>query len=278
MTQMTNLAVAADYADAMLVARRAKNWLFLLLLLLLLLQIGIFAAARFVPNVHLSATVQNATGSTATTQVSLVTHSAASDPSSQQRLSAFVQYLVGLSGFLGVVSVVVLAVVLLLIVGIMLVGRLVGVTHVTSAFVWCVVLAVLLVPWQSVLNSDVRSVRLKQSFRGHNSGDVISVDGAAASALVEAGAAEQGADVPAPATTDVRVPGVLYTWPELSRDYDFSNNAGLTTVLKWARFVGFPVIAIVLLLLVQGRSSRGLRFALGEAEMQVNVNTVNPIP
>ena len=38
----SNLAVAADYADAMLVARFWKNLLFLALFLLLLIQIAVF--------------------------------------------------------------------------------------------------------------------------------------------------------------------------------------------------------------------------------------------
>ena len=40
------LATAADYADAMMIARRAKNWLFLLLLLFLLIQLSAFFVAR----------------------------------------------------------------------------------------------------------------------------------------------------------------------------------------------------------------------------------------
>ena len=37
----STIITAADYADALTVARRAKNWLFLLLLLMLLAQIAI---------------------------------------------------------------------------------------------------------------------------------------------------------------------------------------------------------------------------------------------
>ena len=46
-TPPTTLAVAADYADAMLVARRAKNLLFLLIFFSLLAQISIFFLARY---------------------------------------------------------------------------------------------------------------------------------------------------------------------------------------------------------------------------------------
>ena len=46
-------AVAADYADAMLVARRAKNWLVFFLSLILLIQLGVFFAARYVPGMKI---------------------------------------------------------------------------------------------------------------------------------------------------------------------------------------------------------------------------------
>ena len=42
----SNIATAADYADAMMIARRAKNALFLVLLLMLLLQVVTFFVAR----------------------------------------------------------------------------------------------------------------------------------------------------------------------------------------------------------------------------------------
>jgi hypothetical protein len=43
----TPLAVSADYADALLTARRAKNWLFLFLMIGLLAQLSIFFVAKF---------------------------------------------------------------------------------------------------------------------------------------------------------------------------------------------------------------------------------------
>jgi len=271
MTQHATLAIAADYADAMLVARRAKNWLFLFLLLFLLSQIGIFLVARFVSSVHLTATIQSAGGSTSTTQVAVLPSPAAELTTGQRVAAPIVRYAVDLTNFACIVLVFVLAVVLLLIVAIMLVGRLVGVTHVTSAFVWCVVLAALLIPWQSLFNSELRSIRLLRDWRGHVAGEVISTDASAAAALVDAGAAENAPSTLSTAMPDLRIPGVLYTWPELSRDYDFSNNEPRLAMVKWARFVGWPVVAIILLLVIQARSSRGLRFALGESEMQVNV-------
>jgi hypothetical protein len=220
----SNIATAADYADAMMIARRAKNTLFMLLALMLIIQIATFFVARMtnyiVPdtNKSLAESLPPATAP-ATTQPT----------EAHTRITPSVlRYLTALIDFLGIVLIVVLAVVLLLIVKIMLVGRLIGVAQVTSAFIWCVVVAVLLFPWQAFLqNTDF--------------------------------------------TGDFKLPGVLYTWPELTHptlgakftSTGFDN----PTILRWARFVGWPVAALVFLLIVQAKSSRGLRAALGETEL-----------
>jgi hypothetical protein len=136
------------------------------------------------------------------------------------------EYLIGLTGFLGIVLVLVLAIVLLLLVQIMLVGRLIGVSLVAASFVWSVVLAALLFPWQAFLNN---------------------------------------ADLTA---VDFKIPGVLYTWNELVHDAAFAATDIPTSILKWSRFVVFPVLAVVLLLLIQAKSRRGLRLALGEAQLE----------
>src|SRR5580765_8242384 len=116
MTRST-IAVAADYADAMLIARFWKNLLFLVLFLILLVQIGVFLGVRF----YTSKTDAGLTiNSTVTTQPTVL---------AGQDLSSGLFYLVNVTVFLAMIAVVVLSVVLLLIVGIMLVGRLIGVTH-----------------------------------------------------------------------------------------------------------------------------------------------------
>src|SRR5687768_12077381 len=46
-TSTATLAVAADYADAMITARRAKNWLFILVLFVLLSQLAVFFLVKF---------------------------------------------------------------------------------------------------------------------------------------------------------------------------------------------------------------------------------------
>jgi uncharacterized Tic20 family protein len=220
----TTLAVAADYADAMLVARRWKNILFLALLLMLLVQIGLFLGVRFYGSGSVSVTA----GAPDATQPAI---------QATKDLAPAVAFATNFVGFFSMICVVVLAVILLLVVIIMLVGRLIGVAHVTSAFVLCVVLATLLFPWQSLWNYPI---------------------------------ADTTQVVPDPIEhvgigPHFGFPGVLYTWPELRHRAHFDNR----DILGWARFVGWPVVALILLLSVQARSGRGLKFALGESEVQV---------
>lgn len=253
-------AVAADYADAMLVGRRAKNVLFLLLALVLLIQLAMFFVARYVPSARFHADVvtrnaQNASGdSTSSKTVSVVERQPTAGGGS--RLSApILEYITAVTDYVGVLFSIVLAIVLLLIITIMLVGRLVGVAHVTGAFCWSVLFLVLLFPWQALLNSQYAT-------RVGTGAVATTSTGGSGAATPVTGATE---------APDVRIPGVLYTYPELRRDYDFSNANTWVAVLKWARFVGFPILALIILLIVQGRSSRGLRFALGEADVPIEV-------
>ena len=136
------IATAADYADAIMTARRAKNTLFLLLLLILIGQMALFFLGR--QNVvKLSDSPAPAVSVEAKTQPT----TAPVVPSA--RALSILEYVVGLTAYLGVALTIVLAVVLLLIVKIMLVGRLIGVARLTSAFIWTVVLFALLFPWQA---------------------------------------------------------------------------------------------------------------------------------
>src|SRR4051812_41257312 len=48
----TPLAVSADYADALLAARRAKSWLFFFLMIGLLAQIAVFFIAKFTTRIE----------------------------------------------------------------------------------------------------------------------------------------------------------------------------------------------------------------------------------
>jgi hypothetical protein len=208
----SSIITAADYADALTVARRAKNWLFLLLLLMLLAQIVVFFVARNSDFI----VAKQVEPSASTTQPVV----------EQNTLADVLQYLTGLIDFLGMAFVVILALVLLLIVHIMLVGRLVGVARVTSALVWCFVLGVLLFPWQAFLNNATFT---SETFK---------------------------------------IPGVLYTWSELVHRARAQTTGGPEILLYWARFVGFPLVAVVILLTIQAKSNRGLRQAMGETSDQ----------
>ena len=230
----SNIATAADNADAMMIARRAKNTLFLLLMAMLALQLVTFFVARMTNHVipapadtSLAGSVSPTTAPSATTQASAAVSPA--DTASHTTLAGQVlRYVTALIDFLGILLIIVLAMVILLIAKIMLVGRLIGVAQVTSAFIWCVFLVVLLFPWQAFLqNTDF--------------------------------------------TGDFKIPGVLYTWNELTHPTLGAKFQGLDvyqTALRWTRFVGAPVVAIILLLVVQAKSSRGLRAALGESELE----------
>src|SRR2546430_9269702 len=206
MTTMPDpIATSADYADALLVARRAKHWLFLLLMLMLLIQIALFFVARYTNLI--------------------VPPSATTQPSP---VFGKLQYLTALASFLGTVLPVLLSFVLLLIVNIMLVGRLIGVARVTSAYVWCLLLILMLFPWQAYFGgtTDPR---------------------------------------------DFRVPGVIYSWDELLLYAKFPTADVKLAILKWARFVIFPILTLIVLLLVQGKSNRGLRQAMGQAEPDLKI-------
>ena len=254
------IAVAADYADAMMTARRAKNWLFILLLLVLLVQLTVFFLLRFhVIRLGGEASVTVPTGVEVSTQPADsstqpsdgTTQAVAAETETTTKsflVDDVLRYVIPVTDFLGVTLAVVLGIVLLLLVTIMLVGRLIGVSHVTSAFIWCVLLTAMMFPWQAFLLGTYRPARPPSD--------------------MSSGGADRyrfESDPP------FKIPGALYTWEELRRDYNFDHDNWLQDGLKWVRFAAFPVLALLLLLMVQAKSSRGLKFALGESEVQVEL-------
>jgi hypothetical protein len=143
------------------------------------------------------------------------------------------QYVIGLTDFGGVTLSIVLSVVVLLLVQIMLVGRLIGVARVTSAFIWALVLIVLLFPWQAFLNNvafDHPEFKIP--------GVLYTWDELRLNAKV-------GLDSDHPILLPQKI-------------------------LLWSRFVAFPVISVLILLAIQIKSNRGLRQALGEADYPVD--------
>jgi hypothetical protein len=233
----TEIATAADYADALLTARRAKNWLFLILLFILLAQIAIFLSMRHWPGIAAASLHPG-------------------EASKSYQWAARMRYIIAVTDFLGVALVIVLAMVLLLITKIMLVGRLIGVSRVTSAYIMTLVLGVLVFPWQSLL--------------GNASFVPLPAVVSAATLPAGPGATVRSTAAVAPADTSFKIPGVLYTWGEVTHPIDGANFQTANTsaaALHWARYIGFPLVAIILLLLVQSRGTRGLRQALGESAM-----------
>lgn len=205
------IATAADYADAMITARRAKNIILLLILLTLLAQIGIFFGVHF---------------------TNVLDAAAATSPSTQpvRNWSDLLNFFSNAAMFLCLVLSIVLGFVLLLIVNIMLIGRLIGVARVTSAYIWSLVLLFLLFPWQFFLDSS----------------------GLTMSHIAW------------------KIPGVLWTWAELVRDAKFSNDLTTPNVLHWVRFVGAPLFAVCIVLAIRIKSTRGIRQALGEDDAALN--------
>lgn len=210
MTHDPGIVTAADYADAMMTARRAKNIILLLLLLVLLAQIAIFFIVKYT-NVLVTAPAL----STATTQPAFMS-------------PATMNFLTNACMFLALVLSIVLGFILLLIVNIMLIGRLIGVARVTSAYIWSLILLFLLFPWQFFL--DNVGLTMQQ--------------------------------------IAWKIPGVLWTWSELARDAKFSNDPFFPNAfIHWARFVGMPLVALIIVLAIRIKSTRGIRQALGEDAM-----------
>ena len=144
--------------------------------------------------------------------------------------------------FLGAIFSIILAIIVLLIVLTMLVGRLLGVANTTSAFVWAVVLAVMMFPWHLFYSPET-----SRDTMSTNSADI--------------------------RLDDYRWPGATYTWGELKQGANFTGDQTKIAVLRYARFVGYPFVALVILFMVQAKSGRGVKYALGEAEVHVDVTT-----
>jgi hypothetical protein len=199
MTQATNLiASAADSADAIIAARRFRNVLTGILLVILIAQLTVFLVYRF-------------------------RGPFAAAGADHPFWLDFAQYATGTLVFIATVTSILLSVTLLLLTLVLLVGRLLGVGGATQAFLWSVLLAMLLFPWQALLW------------------------------------------FPGVAGTEFRIPGALYTWSELVRSARFGLDSEVDVwngLLKWARFVVFPLVAMILLGFVHLRSRRALRQAL----------------
>jgi hypothetical protein len=203
-----HLAASADYADALLAARKAEAIFTLLILFVLVAELSLFFVLRFYwPLKPFPAPVE-------------------------QHARDLVQYGVGLLDFGALVLPALLSLALLIILQVQLVGRLLGAGQMTSAFFWSVLLALLLFPWQAVLNNPAI-----------NSDPVADALG-------------------------MKIPGVVFTWAEISNSNVGASFHG-TQFLHWARYVGFPVLSILILTTIHFKTRRSLRQSLGEDQIVV---------
>ncbi len=152
----------------------------------------------------------------------------------QERGREVMQYLVGLLDFAAMIGPPVLAGILFVALMVQVVGRLAGTGRAAAAVVWAGLLVLLMFPWQAVLNNPGID---------HNAADN---------------------------AIGLKVPGVVYTWAEVShptlgaRFPVVATKDGLPdSVLHWSRYLGFPAVGLVLLAVVVTAAERATRRALG---------------
>ncbi len=129
-------STAAVYYDALTVGRRFRTLTFLLLALILLAQIALFLTVRFVPEVR-SAVLGQKDSTWPWDQIGYMATYA--------------------SAWLGLAVSILFSLSLVYIVLVMISGRTVGAASAARAFVWSLVLVVLMVPWQAALSHPLSS-------------------------------------------------------------------------------------------------------------------------
>ena len=207
----TQIQTNAEYADALIAARRAKFTLFVVLTAAIIIQLVLFYFLRY-PKVTIPPPDLK--------------------PTPPAILNERMQYAIGLLDFAGMVGSILFSLTILLLLHIQLAARVLGVGRVTSSFILSLLVALLMFPWQAVMNNPAINADPVQNAIG------------------------------------MKIPGVLYTWAEV---HDPKIGAGFVVdpgnwsgnVLHWARYVGFPLVTLILLAIAQIRSSRGIRQSLG---------------
>jgi len=156
----SSIATAADYADAMLTARTARTIFGFALIAILLLQLVLFVLVHFTNRLAHHVTPDSIAILNPPAATQAVPQTPTASGRSFPRL--FVKYIIGLSDYFGLILAILLCLMLLLLLNVMLIGRLIGVSHVTSAFIWSLVVLLLIFPWQAFLNNqDLSGVEWK---------------------------------------------------------------------------------------------------------------------
>lgn len=236
MTLVPSTAASAVYHDALSTARRFRTLCFFVLFLVLAGQIALFLTLKFyepsrdtllgggdvsIESVEASPEFETEAEADGTLEAA---DGAFEVDSTEQRISGdtlqeLVYALVYLSLWLGLIFSILLSLSLVFITLVMLNGRTVGVSRAAKAFLWSLLLLLLLVPWQSILNH------------------------------------------PTLAGGPFHIPGVLYAWPELMQNIPQFERVEW---LGWMRFVVWPGVALLLLLIIWLGSGKGIKQALGE--------------
>lgn len=238
MTLVPSTAASAVYHDALTTARKFRTLCFLVLFLVLVAQIALFFGARYSPEVRdaiegrgeVSLTTPTGVDSEMSREVEAdgdigrdldIDVETTQTKVSSDKLQGAGYMAVYATLWLGLVFSLLMSLTLAFITLVMLNGRTVGVTNVAKAFLYSLLLLLLMIPWQAILTHP--------TLKGG----------------------------------PWRVPGALYTWPELLLNVP-EFQGGAADWLGWVRFVVWPAVALLLLLIVTFGSGRGIKSALGE--------------
>jgi hypothetical protein len=242
MTQ-TNLAASADYADALLTARRAKTVITVLLLLVLISELALFFVLRYFKPLPTGITITKP----------------------EQLTRDISQYGVGLLDIAGLILPALLAGVIYLILKVQLVARLIGVGRITAALVWAILLMLLLFPWQAVLNNPAISYNESANAIGMKLPGVIYTWAEVSDPWL---GARFGMDENEPGATHLSQPAseTLAKSDMQMRSERAGDNPPkfAELILHWARYVAFPVLSILILTIIHFKTQRALRQSLGE--------------
>ena len=209
------LVAAADPAEALAAARRAKTTLCTLLFFVLGTVLTLFFLLRYVPSMR-----------------PLVAGPTPVPPDSR---AAVLQYAVGLLDMAALVLPLVLVVMVGATLLVQVAAGAAGTGRTVSALGWAVLLAVLLFPWQAVLNNPAINPDPRANAIG------------------------------------MKLPGVVCTWAELSHptqgatfaELNVPGTDKLAAGLHWARYALFPLLAMIVVGLVHTKTERGLRQSFG---------------
>lgn len=247
MTLVPSTAASAVYHDALSTARGFRSLCVLVLVLTLIAQIALFFTARYGGDI-IPVQPRQVAANTDAGLVGADTDRSIDEPVvenirqadeavdisatedevdvdvDQSLVRTLLFMLLYASLWLGLIFSILLSLSLAFTTLVMLNGRTVGVERVAKAFLYSLLLLMLIMPWQCILNHP--------TFKGGL----------------------------------FHLPGVLYIWPELNMRANFPDSDWL----GWARFVAWPIVALLLTFLVFGKSGRGIRQALGEDMPQVD--------